>query len=792
MSKKIITLFFIAAKIAATIATTATARTSTTGEWMLHFTNNPVTELVYTGNYIYGICQKEIHYLDIASNSLHALNKIEGLSSTDEITSIGYSKTTETIIVGYADGNIDLLDAENSVYNIDAIKRRNISSEKNIYKIFTDGRYAYLACGFGIVIIDLRKEEIKESYFIGTDNSPIKVYDLIVDEKYIYAATENGLYFALKNAHNLNDYRAWQTDSLLGNESLSKICKKNDTTIFFISKSQSDSINDVLFECIPNKISNIVSGLNFYRINSIRQIKDGFLLTVQRLQGERWEVVFLNAKGEEVGNVEYEYSGANFDAVLADDKTLFVGHESGNILKYSPPAPYGPSNLRYYSFSGPSSNDAFSLSAAKNEMLVCGGQYNSFYAPLYKRFSLSGRNHKGEWKNYRTLSMLLDWGKDAINALEDPLEVGHYYVSSGVMGLLEFRDGQFVGHYKDSNSALSSVGDECRVYGLAIGERSNGNLWMTNPFSQRGTELVVKRADGTWKGFDVTFLDNSHRQIKVMVDYWNQVWVLGDRNLFVFRENGDNLDGLKIDINRGNELAANDVFDIFEDEKGFVWLGTNRGVRLIETHKEIFTDPVGTTSSVDCKTILVRSGEYVIELLKNDVVTSIAMDGAYRKWLGTASNGVFLVSDAGTEEILHFTAENSPLLSNNILDIAVDGFSGDVYISTDQGLCSYRGTATAYYNESEKIVTYPNPVKPDHSGNIYIRNVPHNSKVKITDISGNLIFQGQADGNQLVWNGYSQNGKRPTSGILLVFATAYDVVNGTSEKKVGKIFFIAK
>jgi hypothetical protein len=188
----------------------------------------------------------------------------------------------------------------------------------------------------------------------------------------------------------------------------------------------------------------------------------------------------------------------------------------------------------------------------------------------------------------------------------------------------------------------------------------------------------------------------------------------------------------------------------------------------------------------------VRSGDYVIELLKNDVVTSIAMDGAYRKWLGTASNGVFLVSDAGTEEILHFTSENSPLLSNNIVDIAVDNYSGEVYIATDHGLCSYMGTATAYYNENEKIVTYPNPVTPDYSGNIHIRNVPHNAKVKITDISGGLIFQGQAEGNQLVWNGISLNGKRPSSGILLVFATAYGVDNGTSEKKVGKIFFVAK
>ncbi|MDR2684942.1 MAG: hypothetical protein LBB53_06140, partial [Prevotellaceae bacterium] len=244
MIKKIIIL------IAAAAAVTVAAAAEPVGEWTIHYARNPVTELVYTGNYIYGASQREIRYFNIEDKSLHVLNKTHGLSSTDEITAIGYSPLTETIIVGYADGNIDLLDAENSVYNIDAIKKRNISGEKKINKIFTDGRYAYLACGFGIIVIDLKKEEIKESYFIGEDNSSMKVYDIIVDKKNIYAATEKGLYFAPQNANNLNDYHAWQVDTVTGEMPLSKICKKNDTTLFILCKSESDALNDVFFECV--------------------------------------------------------------------------------------------------------------------------------------------------------------------------------------------------------------------------------------------------------------------------------------------------------------------------------------------------------------------------------------------------------------------------------------------------------------------------------------------------------------------------------------------------------------
>jgi hypothetical protein len=766
------------------------------GKWTTHFMLNPSSDLVYTGNYVYSACIKDIRYLDIRNNSVHALDKTTGLSATDDITAMGYSKLTETIIVGYADGNIDLLDEENSVYNIDAIKKKNISGEKKINRIFVDGRYAYLACGFGIVIIDLRKEEIKESYFIGKDNSALRIFDIIIDKKNIYAATENGLFYADKDAHNLNDYNAWKKDTKVPDSNLARICVKDASTLFMLYKSQVDSLSDIFLEYVFDKKYERINNNNMHRVNSIRKIAENeFILTVQDSIGEHWRTVFMNSNKQRNNVVEYIYSAQNLDALISDDKTLYVGSDNGNILGYK--YPYDNNKILWYFIDGPTSNDAFSLFAAKNEMLVCGGQYNSFYAPLYKRFSFSGKSNSGtgKWKNYRDISPQISWGRDAINAIEDPLETGHYYVSSGYMGLLEFRKGQLENIYNDSNSAIRITNGDItyRVFGLAIGKRSPGNLWMTNPLSSDGTELVVKRADGTWKGFDVTFLDNTHRQIKLMVDYWNQIWCISSaNNLFVYRENGNKLDGLSIDINRGNELNASQIYDVFEDENGYVWIGTNRGVRLIETHKDIFTNPAGTTSSVECKTIPVRSGDYVIELLKNDVVTCIAMDGANRKWLGTASNGIFLVSSSGTEEILHFTAENSPLLSNYIVDIAVDDVLGEVYVATDQGLCSYMGTATAYYNESEKIITYPNPVNENYSGNIYIRNVPHNAKVKITDLSGNLIYQGQADGNQLVWNGFSLTGKRPSSGILLVFATAYDVDRGTSEKKTGKIFFIAK
>jgi len=173
-------------------------------------------------------------------------------------------------------------------------------------------------------------------------------------------------------------------------------------------------------------------------------------------------------------------------------------------------------------------------------------------------------------------------------------------------------------------------------------------------------------------------------------------------------------------------------------------------------------------------------------LLGSEAVTSIAVDPANRKWLGTETDGVYLVSENGDKIINHFNVNNSPIFSNKIIDIEIDNESGEVFISTGKGVISYKGFATTPKENHQNVLVYPNPVEPNYNGLIGIKGLVQNANFKITDINGNLVFSSKANGGQGVWDGTNSYGERVGSGVYLIFSTN---AVGT-ETNVAKILFI--
>jgi len=202
----------------------------------------------------------------------------------------------------------------------------------------------------------------------------------------------------------------------------------------------------------------------------------------------------------------------------------------------------------------------------------------------------------------------------------------------------------------------------------------------------------------------------------------------------------------------------------------------------------VFYNPsaIFSGSNFDAQQILIQEGDYGQYLLSEEKIKCITIDGANRKWIGTEKSGVFLLSEDGTEEIHHFTAENSPLFFNNIVDIAVNPENGEVFIGTEKGLISYRSDATTGMITQNETHVYPNPVRESYNGPIAINGLVTNANIKITDIDGNLVFEDFARGGQAIWNGKNKNGDRASTGVYLVFSTD---VNGL-EKMVSKILFI--
>ena len=112
--------------------------------------------------------------------------------------------------------------------------------------------------------------------------------------------------------------------------------------------------------------------------------------------------------------------------------------------------------------------------------------------------------------------------------------------------------------------------------------------------------------------------------------------------------------------------------------------------------------------------------------------------------------------------------------------------TGDVYIGTDEGLVSYRSTATEGGETNHDVEIFPNPVKSGYTGSIAIKGLATDADVRITDIDGQLVYHTTAFGGQAVWDGKDYTGHRPQSGVYLVFVSSSD---GT-QKYTGKIVFL--
>ncbi len=191
----------------------AVAQSSTYNQWLDHLPYNNCKAVAEANNLVYAATPYSLFYYNKTDNSLNRLNKVtpDGLSDIG-ISNIAYSSAYNTLVVAYANTNIDLVKG-NDVINIPDIKRKQILGNKTINNILVIDKLAYLACGFGIVVLDIEREEIKDTYYIGPSGAQIDVKALTyhaADDKF-YAATERGIYSA-PAASNLAFFVNWTQD----------------------------------------------------------------------------------------------------------------------------------------------------------------------------------------------------------------------------------------------------------------------------------------------------------------------------------------------------------------------------------------------------------------------------------------------------------------------------------------------------------------------------------------------------------------------------------------------------
>jgi hypothetical protein len=735
------------------------------GSWQDYLSYTNAKKIAVASDKIYCATEGGLLFYDLQDNSV---NKFSGLNQLSEfgIKTLAYSEENKVLVIAYDNSNVDLV-FESEVINLPDIKRKQLTGDKTINNISFIGKEAYLSCGFGIVVLNLQKREVKDTYFIGEEGTVLCVNDVEADANFLYAATNEGILRADINSPNLLDYQNWNK--------IENIPRAND---------KFSHIEIHAGKVIANYTSDGYNQDEMYILNGdewspyLPQIKYAFDVQTNgnyMLVSSRAEVFVVDNNHSVIGRLNYyQFDGERIapikprSAGISGDGSIWIADYDNSLVKVS------GENFESIYPNGPLDNQMFSLHANGSDLWIAAGGRsgdwnNTWQAPRFQRF---GAN---EWTYFnKTTVPEMDGFFDVVNVAADPFDAGHIFVGSWGGGLLEFRNDEFIQRFTNNNSPLQTALPQqpnepfVRIGGLDFD--SEGSLWITN--SDVPNNLLKLSIQGEWESFKLPEIANNKSIGQVIVTKRDDKWILVPRgnDAYVVDRTGERKRRLFVTayFNNGTDekfTRMNDVYSIAEDNNGSIWIGTSVGVAVYNSPSRIWDVDKYYASQPGLD---LNDGIYH-PLLQTETVTAIAVDGANRKWLGTENSGVYLVSESGEKEILHFTAENSALLSNEILSIAINEKNGEVFFGTPDGLISYMGDAIVGKETYNDVYVYPNPVRETYDGPITVTGLIENSDVKITDISGNLVFKTTSFGGQAIWDGTNLNGRRVKTGIYLVF-----------------------
>jgi len=757
------------------------------GEWRDHLPYNSTVSVAATEQEIWCATPYSLFYFNKEDNSINRFTSISGLSDIG-ISRIGYNKDYNTLIIAYSNTNLDLI-KDNVIINMrDIIESEAITPEEKIINniMFMD-KFAYLSCGFGIVVLNLESEEISDTYYIGPNGIHLNVFELTTNDTAFLAATESGIYSADINSPNLAYFASWSKDLSL---------PFPDATYNYIAIN-----GDRIF---INRYSDAYAEDTIYYYENSQWKKNEELFDHDDIKGlkvyNNWlyaiHLYYINIYDQELNQLSsiwtynFEASPNPYDMILDESTTWIADHQLG-LVRIDPQG-----ICTFINPNGPKSADVFNISAAGDNVSAVPGGRDLSWGNIYKPGSIFTFTDN-EWNTAdRKTDAAFDTIYDIVVTAVNPFKTSQVFAGCWSRGVIELNNNTVSNVYSPLNSGLDYKNNEgppiCKVGGLAFD--ASGNLWATS--SHANNILSVRIPDGSslgsWYSFNLGSFSGTQDVGQLIIDSYNQKWIIvrAEHSLIVFNDNGtisnNGDDEVRIlsSVAGNGAIPGNKVYSIAEDNDGEIWLGTDEGIAVFYSPGNVFSN----TYDFDAQRILIprNDGSGLADILfEFETITAIAVDGDNNKWIGTDRSGVFLMSSDGQKELHHFTEENSPLFSDNITSIAIDG-DGEVFIGTSKGIISYKGRSTPIELTPGEVYAYPNPVRPGYTGLIAIRGLAENASFRITDISGTLIFSGRAEGTQAVWDGNSFSGRRAQTGMYYVFVAS----DNGSDKVVTKILFI--
>jgi ligand-binding sensor domain-containing protein len=697
------------------------------GQWRGHFNNHSIRQVV-KGDYIYAASPYQIIKYE-NTNPINWMDKSTGLNDIG-IEHLAWDKNQEQLIITYANSNIDIVNGD-QIFNINDIQLTNLYPFRQINGIHVLNNFCYIATQFGIVVIDLAKHEIKDTWYPNNNQQSVNTFNTIIARDTLFATTENGIWSCpLKN--NWIQYNQWTRNSNFDNLKIKAVLQQNQ----------------ILYAYSNSSIYRLADGKEVYSINN------GKIQNLDTtLNGININIHYPNNKGGLVQlNKDYKTS------VIIDSNQIISPMQS--IME----------NNQYWIAD---SSVGFFHKSTQNEWLAVGGPMsnlngtlvvneNDLLAPFGDSYIGFAKLNDDKWSQVTKVG---NTNLPNLNAsLISKKDQSYWFTTNN--GLI---------HLTNNNQVDVVFPNKNTGAYKNIQMDPNQKIWITQ--DQQG---IVRQTENSWslitppinfatKGLDKFILNNQQ-----------QAWMIAPNKQGIYVYQSKDVHGTEAwkifttGQTNGN-LPSNNVTSIANDKMGSMWVGTDNGIAIFNC-SNIATEPCNAFLPI------VKSNGFNGYLFQKEIVNTIAIDGANRKWVGT-NNGVWLLSEDGIDIIEHFTKKNSPLPSDSIVQIIIDPKNGEVFFNTKTQMVSYRSTATEGAIHQQNIQIFPNPIPPAFNGLIAIRGLVENAVVKITDLTGKLLYQTKALGGQAVWNARTYEGRQVATGIYLVFVRDMD----GNEKGIGKI-----
>ncbi len=760
--------------------TVLAANFNTTG-WKTYLSYNNTNSVEESNDQVFVVAEGSLYTYGKEDNSIKQYYKGNGLND-NTISLIRYNKQTKSLLIIYDNSNIDILEGGVAT-NLPYLSTSTSIRDKQINSVLVHDEYAYLSTAFGIVVINMAKKEIKDTYKLS-----LNITSCAIQNGNIYASTTNKaevssgiIYASLKE--NLLDKANWKPyglSNLSDSHTISAIASFKNTLFYLVSQQ----------------------GIFYENNGELSLIINSSTLKYMKVIGEKLACidnsrVFIVSDTQKFDQINLSIN--DISTYQTDKYWIAEGSKGLRSIQRKGSNSFEALNEPII-LDGPYSNSAFDIVCKNDKVyMIIGGKDllngkrfdKGGYILTYDYDKWSFIDPKEAQKKLNLPRNPRDYTSIAVTTDDSNDEI--VYASSMGDGVIQYKNGTPVQSYNEKNAFKETAGGYgsgyCYIDGLAFDK--NGNLWMTS--SEVNHAVLVLDKAGAWHRWDIEQLRGVYTINDILITSTNDKWIYVPRNTpkLVMIPNSESLDEVSsyefttlIDTD-GKELTPSNYTCVAEDKDGYIWVGTNRGAVYFTKPRISSAEDKAATRCTRVKYTNEETGNLAY-FLDNVVVTTLKVDAGNRKWIGTKGNGVYVLDNDNETIVYQFNTTNSPLLSDNIYDIEINDKTGEVFIGTDKGLNSYQGEASEGKSDYSEIYAYPNPVRPEHMDKVTIVGLMDNSNVKITDLNGNIIYQTKSLGGQAIWNCRSANGSRVATGVYLVLASTEEA----SESVVTKIIVV--